>query len=130
MTKLVRTVLVVDNDPTFRCDLENALGPLGYRILTATTVEAACNLLSTNPVDAVLCEIHPPTMSGIAFYDAVVSGWRSLERHIAFVSTEAEALGVRPWLERHRCTVFRKPYRLQQLLNWIDTAARGEATVG
>jgi DNA-binding NtrC family response regulator len=120
----VRTVLVVDHDPEFRCGLENALAPLGYRILTANSVETACALLSAKPVDAVLFESSPPTMSGIAFYDAVVSGWRSLERHIAFVSVDSDARSVRRWLKRHHCTVFRKPFRVERLLNWIEAAAR------
>jgi DNA-binding NtrC family response regulator len=120
----IRTVLVVDHDPEFRCTLENALAPLGYRILTATSVETACALIGAKSVDAVLFESDPPTMSGIGFYDAVISGWRSLDRHIAFVSGDKEARGVRPWLRRHHCTVFRKPYHLQQLLSWIDGAAR------
>jgi hypothetical protein len=54
----------------------------------------------------------------------VVSGWRSLEQHIAFVSVDSEAWGVRPWLKRHHCTVFRKPFPLERLLNWIEAAAR------
>ena len=117
----VRTILVVDHNPEFRCSLENALGPLGYRILTADSVEAACAVLSSKPVDAVLFESDPPIMSGIAFYDAVVSGWRSLNRRIAFVSTRAEGSGVQPWLRLHHCTVFEKP-SLRQLLRWIEEA--------
>jgi DNA-binding NtrC family response regulator len=120
----VRTVLVVDHDPAFHSSLEGALGPLGYRILTADSVEAACALLSATRVDAVLFESNPPMMSGIAFYDAVVSGWRSLERHIAFMSEDGEARGVRLWLKRHQCAVFRKPYSWDRVLKWIDTAAR------
>ena len=116
----VRTVLVVDHDPEFRCNLENALVPLGYQILTADSVETACTILQSKLVDAVLFESDPPTMSGIAFYDAVVSGWRSLDRHIAFVSNKTEPRGVEPWLKRHHCTVFRKP-SLERLVSWIDS---------
>jgi multidrug efflux pump subunit AcrA (membrane-fusion protein) len=32
----VRTVLVVDHDPEFRCGLENALGPLGWKPAVVT----------------------------------------------------------------------------------------------
>ena len=118
----VRTVLVVDHDPELRCSLENALGPLGYQILTANSVEAACAILQSTPVDAVLFESDPPLMSGIAFYDAVVSGWRSLDRHIAFVSNKAEPRGVGPWLKRRNCTVFRNP-TLQRLVSWVGSTA-------
>ena len=69
MTPPARTVLVVDHDPEFRCSLENVLGPLGYQILTADSVEQACAILQAKPVDAVLFESDPPIMSGIAFYD-------------------------------------------------------------
>jgi CheY-like chemotaxis protein len=119
----VRTVLVVDHDPEFRCSLENALAPLGYQVLTADSVEAACAILQSKPVDAVLFESDPPIMSGIAFYDAVVSGWRSLDRHIAFVSNKAEPRDVEPWLKRHHCTVFRKP-SLERLVSWVGSIAR------
>ena len=117
-----RTVLVVDHDPEFRCSLENALGPLGYQILTADSVDAACAILQSKPVDAVLFESDPPMMSGTAFYDAVVSGWRSLDRHIAFVSRKPAPSGVEPWLRRRHCTVFRKP-TVQRLVSWVGSTA-------
>lgn len=120
-----RTVLVVDHDPELRCSLENALGPLGYQILTASSVEAACAILHSKPVDAVLFESDPPIMTGIAFYDAVVSGWRSLDRHIAFVSNKTEPRGVEPWLKRHHCTVFRKP-SVERLVSWIGATAEAD----
>lgn len=117
-----RTVLVVDHDPEFRCSLENALGPLGYQILTADSVEGACAILQSKAVDAVLFESDPPMMSGTAFYDAVVSGWRSLDRHIAFVSKKTAPSGVEPWLKRRHCTVFRKP-TVERLVSWVGATA-------
>ena len=115
-----RTVLIVDDDATLRGALESVFAPLGYRVLTAAEPDAAYAILASRPVDAVLLDVRLPTMSGLALYLAIVHRWPQLERRIAFMTAEPDAPDVRPWLEMHHCTVFRKPFRFQQLAHWLD----------
>ena len=113
------TVLVVDDEAGLRRVLERFLEQLGYRVLSAGTAESAYEMLATEEADALLLDIHLPTMSGLALYLAIIHRWPGLEGHIAIMTGDAEADEVRTWLEHHRCAVIRKPFNLDQVTDWI-----------
>ena len=118
------TVLIVDDEAGLRRVLERFLEGHGYRVLSAGTAESAYELLAAETADALLLDIHLPTMSGLALYLAIIHRWPALEGHIAIMTGDAEAQEVRTWLEHHRCTVIRKPFNLQQIADWVATALR------
>jgi DNA-binding NtrC family response regulator len=113
------TVLIVDDEAGLRRVLERVLERNGYRVLSAGTAESAYEILGTEQTDAVLLDIHLPTMSGLALYLAIIHRWPPLEGRIAIMTGDAEAEEVRTWLEHHRCTVLRKPFNLRQVTDWI-----------
>jgi two-component system phosphate regulon response regulator OmpR len=114
-----QTVLVVDDEAGLRRVLERYLERQGYHVLSAGTAETAYELLGTAEADALLLDIHLPTMSGLALYLAIIHRWPTLEGRIAIMTGDAEAEEVRTWLEHHRCTVIRKPFNLQQVSDWV-----------
>jgi DNA-binding NtrC family response regulator len=114
-----QTVLVVDDEAGLRRVLERYLERQGYHVLSAGTAETAYELLATAEADALLLDIHLPTMSGLALYLAIIHRWPTLEGRIAIMTGDAEAEEVRTWLEHHRCTVIRKPFNLQQVSDWV-----------
>jgi DNA-binding NtrC family response regulator len=116
------TVLIVDDEAGLRRVLERYLERQGYRVLSAGTAESAYELLATEQADALLLDIHLPTMSGLALYLAIIHRWPALEGHIAIMTGDAEAAEVRSWLEHHRCAVLRKPFNLQQVADWVTSA--------
>jgi len=116
------TVLVVDDEAGLRRVLERFLERQGYRVLSAGTAESAYEMLATEEADALLLDIHLPTMSGLALYLAIIHRWPGLEGHIAIMTGDAEAQEVRTWLDHHRCTVLRKPFNLKQVADWVATA--------
>lgn len=113
------TVLIVDDEAGLRRVLERYLERRGHRVLSAGTAESACELLAAEAVDALLLDIHLPTMSGLALYLAIVHRWPALEGRIAIMTGDAEAEEVRTWLVHHQCTVIRKPFNLQQVADWV-----------
>jgi DNA-binding NtrC family response regulator len=113
------TVLIVDDEAGLRRVLERYLERHGYRVLSAGTAESAYEVLASEEADALLLDIHLPTMSGLALYLAIVHRWPALEGRIAIMTGDAEADEVRTWLEHHRCTVIRKPFNLQQVTDWV-----------
>lgn len=113
------SVLVVDDEAGLRRVLERFLTRQGYRVLSAGTAESAYEVLASEEADALLLDIHLPTMSGLALYLAIVHRWPVLEGRIAIMTGDADAEEVRTWLEHHRCTVIRKPFNLQQVSDWI-----------
>lgn len=115
----VPTVLIVDDEAGLRRVLERILTRHGYRVLTASSAESAYELLTSEEADALLLDIHLPTMSGLALYLAIIHRWPNLEGRIAIMTGDAEADEVRTWLEHHRCTVIRKPFNLDQVTEWV-----------
>ena len=124
------TVLVVDDEAGLRRVLERYLERQGYRVLGAGTAESAYEVLSAEAADALLLDIHLPTMSGLALYLAIVHRWPALEGRIAIMTGDAEAEEVRTWLEHHHCTVIRKPFNLQQVSDWVLTVLRPQDRSG
>jgi DNA-binding NtrC family response regulator len=113
------TILIVDDEAGLRRVLERILERHGYHVLSAGTAESAYEMLASEEADAVLLDIHLPTMSGLALYLAIIHRWPALEGRIAIMTGDAEADEVRTWLEHHHCTVIRKPFNLQQVTDWV-----------
>jgi DNA-binding response OmpR family regulator len=120
----VRTVLIVDDEAGLRRVLERHLTREGYRVLTAASAESAYELLTAETPDALLLDIHLPTMSGLALYLAVVHRWPRIEGSIAIMTGDADAEDVRAWLEHHQCPVIRKPFNLSEITTWLEQTFR------
>ncbi|HEU5259909.1 MAG TPA: response regulator [Gemmatimonadales bacterium] len=118
------SVLIVDDEAPLRRVLERSLTRQGYRVVGAGSAETAYELLAAAQSDAVLLDIHLPTMSGLALYLAIVHRWPALEGRVAIMTGDAEAEEVRTWLEHHRCTVIRKPFNLKEITDWLAAALR------
>ena len=118
------TVLIVDDEAGLRRVLERFLERHGYRVLSAGTAESAYEMLATEEADALLLDIHLPTMSGLALYLAIIHRWPALEGHIAIMTGDAEAEEVRTWLDHHHCTVIRKPFNLEEVSWWVAAVLR------
>lgn len=93
-------------------------------MLSTGSAEAAYTLLESEQADALLLDIHLPTMSGLALYVAIVRRWPQLDGRIAIMTGDAEADEVRGWLEQNPCTVLRKPFNLRDISAWLDDVFR------
>src|SRR6266576_1223526 len=111
-------VLIVDDEAGLR------------RVLSAGTAESAYEILAAETADALLLDIHLPTMSGLALYLAIIHRWPALEGHIAIMTGDAEAEEVRTWLDHHHCTVIRKPFNLQQVADWVASVLQSDRASG
>ena len=124
-------VLIADDEAALRLVLQQALEREGYRVLGAGSAETAYELLTSEPAEAVLLDVHLPTMSGLALYLAIVHRWPALVDRIAIMTGDAGAEEVQAWLARNPCTVLRKPFELQEILAWLrsvlQTRGRGQA---
>ena len=113
------TVLVVDDEAPLRRVLERALTRLGYRVIGAGTAESALDLLSAERPDAILLDIHLPTMSGLAFYVAALARWPELEGCVAVMTGDGETPEVLEWISRNACPLIAKPFNLVQIEEWL-----------
>lgn len=115
-------VLVVDDEAPLRRVLDRALTRAGFRVMAVSTAEGAYEFLCSDQADALLLDIHLPTMSGLALYLAIVHQWPRLQGRVAIMSGDADAAEVSAWLSRHNCAVLKKPFDLDQVVRWVTRA--------
>jgi len=66
-----RTLLLVDDETLVITAMERILSDEGYQVLSTTEANLGFELLATNRVGVVLCDIRMPEMSGIEFFNRV-----------------------------------------------------------
>lgn len=113
------TILVVDDEAPLRRVLERALTRMGYRVIGAASAESALELLGVERPQAILLDIHLPTMSGLAFYVAAIARWPELTGCVAVMTGDGETPDVLDWISRNSCPLISKPFNLEQIEDWI-----------
>ncbi len=68
---MVRTILVVEDEPTLRETLAEALESEGFRVATAADGAAALSLFRAEPPDLVLLDLMLPELSGLEVTRAI-----------------------------------------------------------
>jgi CheY-like chemotaxis protein len=67
------TILIVDDEPSFRLLLRSVLKELGYEVVQAENGEDGLKKLNENKVDFIISDIYMPIMDGIRFNRSVRS---------------------------------------------------------
>ncbi|HEX2558836.1 response regulator [Phenylobacterium sp.] len=114
-------ILIVDDEPSNRQVLEQALSAFGHAASTAPNGEAALELLAGSPFDAVLLDLHMPLMSGL---DALrrLRGAPGPNRETPAVCVTADVLTRRPdaYFDLGFQAFLAKPVQLARLAAVID----------
>lgn len=74
------TVLLVDDDPAVLDGLARALHREPYRILRAASADEAAQILSSEPVDLIVCDEQMPGMPGSEFLARVAREYPDVMR--------------------------------------------------
>lgn len=75
---MVASVLVIDDDSLVRDSIAAFLDDCDFRIYTAETASLGLALLQENHIDAVICDLKMPGMSGIELLQVVKSRYPSI----------------------------------------------------
>lgn len=63
--RLMKTILVVDDDEAIRTLLQEELEEEGYKVLIATNARDALKMVEAEPLDLVILDIRMPGMDGL-----------------------------------------------------------------
>lgn len=121
MTGNARSILIVDNDASYRAALEAGLSALGYSVSLASDARYALRLLSDRSPGAIVLELHLPGTSGPELL-------RELRRQsdvpIVVISAAAEELDIVLCFELGADDFVPKPIRIRELQARIEAALR------
>lgn len=114
-------ILTVDDEPTNRHVLEQALVAFGHGATTADSGETALELLRVTPFDAILMDLHMPRMSGLQALQALRRR-EGPNRLTPAICVTADVLTRRPdaYLDLGFQGFLAKPVQLAKLAAMID----------
>jgi len=80
------TILIVDDEPSFRSVLSGLLRRQGYTVVTAGNGALELEQLPAQRYDVILCDILMPEMDGQAFYTRLQLGYPALCSRVIFLT--------------------------------------------
>lgn len=111
-----RSVLVVDDDLELLLTYQELLQAHNYEATTAENGAEALKLMKHRKVDAILCDLDMPELSGDLFYFEVGRVWPELLRRFIFVTGNAENPTYENFLKSTKANVLPKPFSIERLL--------------
>jgi CheY-like chemotaxis protein len=120
-------VLVVDDDIEFALTYQALLQVHGYRVSTATDGSQALKLVLNSNVDAILCDLRMPELTGDLFYVEVARARPHLLRRFIFVTGYADDPIYETFLKNVKAPVLCKPISIDHLLGKLRAVLGSEA---
>jgi CheY-like chemotaxis protein len=109
-------VLVVDDDIELALTWQALLQVHNYRASTATNGLQALKLVMDSDVDAILCDLSMPELSGDLFYIEVGRARPQLLKRFIFVTANADDPLYETFLSSVKAPVLSKPVSFDRLL--------------
>ncbi|MCL4523839.1 MAG: response regulator [Acidobacteria bacterium] len=116
-------ILVVDDELPLRYLYRETLLLHGYEVVLATNKEEAIQVISTQEVDGIVCDIQLPG-NGVKMYEYLLAEYPELRGRFIFVTGSVEK---KEFVERtHNSTpCLLKPFPMRQLVEAMKAALTG-----
>ena len=114
------SLLISDDDLSFRETLESVFAPRGFRILLAGDGEEALQIICTQEVHLVLVDMHMPRLTGLE----TIRRAKQLKALMPCIlmSAHLDDLLIEQARELHAFSVLSKPVTFRQLLGAVGQA--------
>lgn len=76
---MVGNILIVDDEEQLRKLLTRIISLDGFKVVQASTLKAAMEVLSSQPIDVVLCDVRLPDGNGVDFVKTIKRNFPSIE---------------------------------------------------
>jgi CheY-like chemotaxis protein len=120
-----RHVLLVDDDIGLALVYEELLQAHGYEVTTAADGRQALRALETSRVDAIICDLSMPELSGDLFYRQVGIAYPELLERFIFLTANADHPLYENFLKSISAPVLAKPATTEHLLEKLATVLAG-----
>jgi two-component system NtrC family sensor kinase len=119
-------VLVVDDDIELSLTYQALLQVHGYRVSTAADGSQALKLVLRGDVDAILCDLQLPELTGDLFYVEVGRARPHLLRRFIFITGNADDPIYETFLKNVKAPVLCKPVSIDHLLGKLQAVLGSE----
>ena len=137
---MVKSVLIVDDDPTQRRLLQAVIEKQGYRVETAESGDAALDRVATSPVDVMLLDLIMPGMDGMETLEAVkkrlpdlpvivLTASGGIETVVAAMRAGASDFFVKPASPERIAVSIRNAFKVQNLSGEVKRLTRKAANM-
>ena len=121
------TILVIEDDPAYRDNMELILRMEGCRVMTAADGVGALALLQENSPDLILCDIMMPGMDGRTLFERLKQERQTAEIPFIFVTALGGRENIRSGMSSGADDYLTKPFSPRELLLRIKKIlSRGE----
>jgi DNA-binding NtrC family response regulator len=118
------TLLVVDDEKTFRIVAEEALSSEGFNVITAASGQAGLAAWQKDPCDLVILDRHLPDMDGVVVLEAIVreSRERGVDTLVLIATAYADVSSAVQALKLGAFDYLSKPLQLPELVVTVRKA--------
>jgi len=110
-------VLLVDDDIELALTYQELLQDHGYQVSTAVNGSEALKLVMKHKVDAILCDLSMPELTGDLFYREVGLARPQLLKRFIFLTANADNPFYETFLKSVSAPVLSKPTTIDRLLD-------------
>lgn len=121
------SVLVLEDDPSFRVFLKKALTMLGYGVVVTSMGPEAVERATQDDPAILMCDHQLPGMSGIEVYEAIVATRPDLASRFVMMTGDVLEPALEAFAATHEMTRLGKPFDLDTLERTLRSVIDGSA---
>ena len=119
----MQTVLVVEDEKVIRDGLRRLLSHEGYRVLTAENGREALDIIGSDHIDVVLCDLKMPVMGAIEVLEQVGESCPDLP--VIILTGQGTPENAVECMIKGAYDFITKPFRTSDVISLIKCAAEG-----
>jgi CheY-like chemotaxis protein len=124
-TRKVR-ILVVDDEPSVREFMQNALTLNGHSVDTTGDPKEVLARLANTAYDVLFFDIRMPQMSGIELYSNILEKTPKLAKRIIFMTGDVMGADIKAFLSQNKLPYLAKPFNLESLREKLNTVLKND----
>jgi two-component system NtrC family sensor kinase len=120
VTRIARTILVVDDEPGIANALAHLLRRDGHTVDTAANGQLALAKLHTQAYDLLLCDLRMPELDGPGLYQVLQQQYPYLLQRVIFLTGDTLNEEARTFLEQTEVPRLNKPFRAAEVRQLVQ----------